>query len=168
VTGPDDTLPRQEVAELLRRSFAMRAASYAHFYDVLAEEFGPDRALDLGKRAIRRMGETMGKTFAHLGPDDLAGLGDAFLGGIIEGEALFAPEVVQVDDDALRITFHRCPLKEAWQAMGRSDEDVRALCEMAGAIDGGLFEAAGFTFAGETWQIGQTGCCRLCVLPGAR
>jgi hypothetical protein len=144
----------------------MRAAAYGHFLDVLTEELGPERALALSMRATERMGRTMGGAFAHLGPADLGGLKDAFLGGIIEGEALFEPEVKRVDAEALEIHFHRCPLKEAWQAEGRPPDEVERLCRMAGAIDKGLFEAAGFTFAGATWQAGESGCCRLRVLTG--
>ncbi|MEZ5740891.1 MAG: L-2-amino-thiazoline-4-carboxylic acid hydrolase [Burkholderiaceae bacterium] len=160
------TYSATQVHELLRRSFAMRAQSYAHFLDVMSEHLGAARALELGKQATRRMGEQMGAGLAHLEPTDLVGLKDAFLGGIIEGDALFAPQLVQADEQALRIHFQRCPLKEAWEAMGRTPEQVRTLCELAGAIDGGLFESAGFRFAGTTWAVGDSGCCRLCVLPG--
>jgi L-2-amino-thiazoline-4-carboxylic acid hydrolase len=158
----------EKARDLLRRSFAMRAAAYGHMFDVLREEFGEEQALALGMKATRRMGETMGKAFADKGPDDLSGLKDAFLGGIIEGEHLFAPEVTRCDAGELNIFFHRCPLKEAWVAQGRSDHDVAALCKLAGAIDGGLFESAGFTFAGTTWQPGESGCCKLRVLPGPK
>lgn len=160
------TFAAEEVHALLRRAFAMRAASYAHFYDVLREAFGRERAIALCKQATHRMGEDMGPAFAALAPDDLQGLRDAFLGGIIEGDALFAPTDVDVRDGALRIDFTRCPLKEAWQAMGRDDVDLEDLCEIAGAIDVGLFESAGFRFAGRTWRAGQHGCCRLRVLAG--
>lgn len=160
------TITVEEARALLRRSFAMRAHAYAHMFDVLREEFGPERALELTMRATRRMGESMGAAFEEHGPRDLAGLKNAFLSGIIEGEALFSPEVLRCDDERLEIQFHRCPLKEAWVEMGRSSEDVEMLCQMAGAIDGGLFTRAGFTFAGDTWKPGQEGCCRLKVLPG--
>jgi hypothetical protein len=164
----DDTAPmgRAEVHALLRRSFAMRAEAYAHMYDVLSERLGEPAALEACMEATRRLGDDMGAAFAHLGPADLAGLKDAFLGGIIEGPALFAPEVRRCDEHELQIYFHRCPLKEAWIARGRSDADVAALCKMAGAIDRGLFERAGFTFAGSTWQSGESGCCTLRVRPG--
>jgi hypothetical protein len=49
---------------------------------------------------------------------------------------------------------------------GRNGAELEDLCVIAGAIDGGLFETAGFTFAGDTWRQGQQGCCRLKVLPG--
>ncbi|MGF1649286.1 MAG: L-2-amino-thiazoline-4-carboxylic acid hydrolase [Hyphomicrobiaceae bacterium] len=166
MSQPEKTLPESEVHALLRRAFAMRAAAYAHTYDVLREELGEERARVLSKRATRRMGEAMGRAFQDYAPNDLTGLTHAFLEAIIEGEALFKPEVVQADSEAMRVLFHRCPLKEAWHAQGRSDADIAALCEIAGAIDIGLFEGAGFTFAGETWRVGDEGCCRLCVLPG--
>ncbi|MBL8590376.1 MAG: L-2-amino-thiazoline-4-carboxylic acid hydrolase [Methylobacteriaceae bacterium] len=154
--------------ELLRRSFAMRAAFYAETYDVLRETFGRDEALRLCKQMTRRMGEKMGAAYAAHGPADIEGLKTAFLSGIIEGEALFAPELVRCDAKGLAIDFHRCPLKEAWVAQGRDDAWLEDMCEIAGAIDGGLFEAAGFVFAGETWKPGQNGCCKLRVLPGPK
>ena len=153
---------------LLRGAFAMRAAAYAQMFDVLREEFGEERALKLCKRAIRRMGEAMGSRYAHLAPADLAGLRDAFLGSIPKREAMFAPEVTRADRDCLEIRFHRCPLKEAWQAQGRNEADLAKLCAMAGAIDAGLFTAAGFTFKGATWQPGESGCCQLRIEPGRR
>ena len=42
----------------------------------------------------------------------------------------------------------------------------RCCARFAGAIDVKLFERAGFTFAGETWQPGRSGCCLLKVRPG--
>jgi hypothetical protein len=161
-----DTVQRVEMQALLRRSFAMRAAFYAETYDVLRERFGREEAMRLCMVMTRRMGEKMGKAYAAHGPADLEGLKDSFLGGIIEGGALFSPEVIRCDASELCINFHRCPLKEAWQVQGRNDADLQDLCVIAGAIDGGLFEAAGFTFAGETWQPGESGCCKLKVLPG--
>lgn len=157
-----------ETRALLRRSFAMRAEAYAHLFDVLRERFGTEQALAIGMEATQRMGTAMGAKLAKHGPDDLAGLCDAFLGGIIDRDAMFGPEVRRCDAHALEIKFHRCPLKQAWEEAGRSAEDLQLLCRMAGAIDRGLFEAAGFTFAGSTWQPGETGCCTLRVLPGAK
>jgi hypothetical protein len=150
----------------LRRSFTMRARAYAHMYDVLCEQFGAERAMELGQEITRRLGEQMGATFQDLEPTDLAGLKHRFLDGIPARDAMFAPEVERCDDERLQIYFHRCPLKQAWQEMGREGEDLAALCRMAGAIDRGLFTSAGFTFDSTTWQPGERGCCRLKITPG--
>jgi hypothetical protein len=152
--------------EWLQGAFAMRAAAYANMFDVLRESFGTDRAVEIVSEATRRMGVTMGAKFADLGPADLTGLKERFLGGIPAGEVIFQPEVLRCDDERLEIQFHRCPLKEAWVAMGRSGEELELLCKAGGAIDGGLFKAAGFVFKGETWKPGQEGCCKLVVEPG--
>jgi hypothetical protein len=152
--------------EWLQTAFKMRAAAYANMFDVLRDAFGVERAVELLSEATRRMGETAGGQFADLGPDKLVALKERFLGGIPAGDILFKPEVRRCDDERLEIKFHRCPLKEAWQAMGRSDEDLELLCKAGGAIDGGLFKAAGFVFKGETWKVGEEGCCRLIVEKG--
>ena len=160
-TEPDVTLNQ------LKAAFAMRADAYAHLFDVLREEFGSPRAVALMAKATTRMGREMGEKFSHLGPDNLAGLKDAFLSGIPCAADMFAPEVLRCDDERLEIQFHRCPLKDHWVEQGRSDEDIEHLCKAAGAIDGGLFSSAGFTFKGDTWQRGNPGCCLLKVERGA-
>lgn len=164
---PDNSTATPHVTlEMLRGAFAMRADAYAHIFDVLREEFGAEKAVSLIGTATRRLGDQMGAKFAHLGPDDLEGLKDAFLAGIPCGDIMFSPEIVRCDDERLEIQFHRCPLKDHWVANGRNDEDVEHLCKAAGAIDGGLFTRAGFTFLGETWTPGKQGCCLLRVEPG--
>lgn len=159
-------VPGPDYPVLLRNSYAMRAAAYAHMFDVMREHLGTEKALEIGREATRRLGADMGVKFAQHGPADLKGLCSAFLDGIPNRDEMFAPEIKRCDGELLEIHFHRCPLKEAWEAQGRKGEDLELLCQMAGAIDGGLFEAAGFTFKGETWKPGDEGCCRLKVVPG--
>jgi predicted ArsR family transcriptional regulator len=151
---------------MLSGAYTMRAKFYMHMFDVLREEFGAERAVSLVGEAARRLGAEMGQKLAPHGPDDIKGLTDQFLAGIPCRESLFAPELRKCDAEGMEIQFHRCPLKDTWVAEGRSDEDLELLCRAAGTIDAGMFGAAGFTFKGETWTPGKTGCCRLVVEPG--
>jgi hypothetical protein len=160
------TAPDLVPLDWLKAAFATRAAAYANIFDVLREAFGTERAVDLVSEATRRMGLTMSEKFKDLAPANLDGLRERFLSGIPAGDVLFAPEVRRSDAEKLDIKFHRCPLKEAWLAMGRSEADVALLCQAAGAIDGVLFKAAGFIFKSETWQPGDEGCCHLEITPG--
>lgn len=158
---------RPEVTlSMLKGAFAMRAAFYAHMFDVLREKYGASAAVDLMSQATVRLGEGMAEKYSEFAPADLAGLKDGFLGGIPCAAEMFAPEVKRCDEQRLEIQFHRCPLKDTWLAMGRSEEDIEMLCRAGGAIDGGLFSKAGFIFKGETWAKGRSGCCLLRVEPG--
>ncbi len=148
----------------LRAGLKMRAVAYAHMLDVMREHLGLEKPREIGQEATRRLGQDMGPAFAEYAPIDLTGLKDAFLGGIPGIGELFVTNVVQCDDEELQIYFERCPLKDGWTEMGKSDDDMEQLCKFADAIDGGLFEAAGFTFAGETWKPGQPGC-GFCLAP---
>lgn len=150
----------------LKAALKMRAAAYGHLFDVMRAELGLEKSLQIGREATRRLGAEIGETYRAFGPDDLPGLAEAFLGAIPGVGELFIPEVVNCDRDELEIYFQKCPLKDAWMEQGRGDEDLAHLCQFAGAIDAGLFTAAGFSFAGETWQPGEPGCCRLRVRPG--
>jgi len=55
-------------------------------------------------------------------------------------------------------------LRAACEA-GLAEDKVAALCRIAGAVDKGLFEGAGFAFENRTWTPGAVGCCLLRVEP---
>ena len=160
------TSEEQDLRRQLKEAHMSRAMVYAAFYDALAERFGADVAEEVMKKAIYRRGREIGRRFAAYGPADLAGLRDAFLDFVPDRGRLFQPEVRRCDDQALEIKFHDCPLKEAWQAAGLSDERIATLCRIAGVVDNGTFEAAGFVFSAETWRPGAEGCCCLHIRPG--
>jgi hypothetical protein len=156
--------------ERLRRdlyaAFKNRALMYWHVFDELRKALGEPQATALLSRAIEARGREIGRQFSRYGPADLAGLRDAFVGGVPDEGRMFAPRVERCDATALDITLQRCPLKEAWQEAGVADADIAALCRIAGRVDNGTFEAAGFEFAADTWQPGRDGCCHLHVRPG--
>ena len=142
-----------------------RALIYLEMYDVLEEELGAQKAEALLSKAIYRRGRKAGAAFAKFGPADLAGLRDAFLGSVPGGETIFQPEVLKSNGEALEIQLHGCPLKDAWRDAKLPEEKVATLCRIAGAVDKGLFEGAGFAFENRTWAPGATGCCFLSVRP---
>jgi hypothetical protein len=49
---------------------------------------------------------------------------------------------------------------------GPAGGGLARLCRIAGRIDNGTFEAAGFEFWADTWQPGRDGYCHLHVRPG--
>jgi len=162
----DQTLSGKTVpVEQLRAALAVRAAAYAHVFDVVRESYGEERAVEVLGEATWRMGAANGDKFADLAPDDLVGLKERFLGGMPAAAETFAPEVLQCDRERLVIKFHGCPLVETWRAMGRSDDEVALLCKAAAAVDRGLFGAAGFDFDAENWRPDVEGCF-LKIAPG--
>jgi hypothetical protein len=143
-----------------------RALIYKETYDVLAEELGAAQAEALLTRAIYRRGRAMGAGFAKFAPADLDGLREAFLASVPGGTEIFQPEVLKKDAAGLEIQLHGCPLKDAWREAGLAEEKVATLCRIAGAVDKGLFEGAGFTIENRTWTPGAEGCCFLRILRG--
>ena len=117
------------------------------------------------KRAIYRRGEQIGQKYQAFGPRDLAGLRDAFLAGMADEGRLFRPQVQRCDAEGLDIHLEACPLRDAWEELGLSDHDRVTMCRIAGEIDKGTFEAAGFAFDPDTWQPGRSSCCRLHIRP---
>lgn len=158
----EDALRRQ-----LYDSFKNRAVLYHLIFEELRAELGDEKAEELLGRAIYRRGQQSGQAkYARFGPDDLAGLKEAFLGGIPDDGRMFQPEVIRDDAERLDIKFHGCPLRDAWQELGLPEEEVARLCRIAARIDNGTFEAAGFQFNADTYQPGGEGCCYLHVRPG--
>ena len=140
-----------------------RALIYMEIYDVLCAEFGEPKAEALLTTAIFRRGLAAGKSLARHAPDDLAGLQASFLANVPGGAEIFQPEVLRCDRDRLEMQLHGCPLKDAWREAGLAEEKVATLCRIAGAVDKGLFEGAGFKFENRTWTPGAKGCCFLSV-----
>ena len=143
-----------------------RALIYMEIYDVLSAEMGAARAEKLLAEAIFRRGLSAGKALARHAPDDLQGLKRSFLENVPGGKELFKPEVLRSDSERLEVQLHACPLKDAWREAGLPDEKVATLCRIAGAVDKGLFQGAGFKFENRTWTPGAKGCCFLSVRPG--
>ena len=156
----------QKLREELIGSFQNRALLYYHFFDALRRRYGEDEAAEVMKEAIYARGCTIGERFKAYAPADMEGIKNAFLDFIPDDGALFGPELIRCDSSGVDIKFHRCPLKEAWQAAGVSDSDIAKLCHIAGKVDDGTFEGAGFNFSADTWQPGQEGCCFLHIRPG--
>jgi hypothetical protein len=161
-------MKKKELRRELAESFKNRAILYYLIFDELRKEFGAEKAEEVMGRAIYRRGAERGRQkYAQFAPADLEGVKATFLAGSADGGRLFEPEVVHQDDASLEIKHRRCPLKEAWQEMGLPDDEVARLCRIAGRIDHGTFEAAGFGFSLDSWQPGgDDGCCCLHIRPG--
>ena len=147
-------------------AFKHRAMLYYRIFDEMRRGLGEEQATEILSRAIYARGTEIGAAFARHGPADMAGLRDAFVAMIPDEGRMFAPDVERCDERALDIKLQRCPLKDAWLEAGVPEADVARLCRIAGRVDNGTFEAAGFEFWAETWQPGRAGCCHLHIRPG--
>lgn len=143
-----------------------RAMMYAHIHDALVEAVGEAAAAEVMQRAIYRRGLEIGERFKAYAPADMAGLCTAFLDFVPDQGRLFEPDVERCDAAGIDIQFYACPLKAAWFEAGFPPERVATLCRIAGVVDNGTFEGAGFTFHAETYAPGDKGCCHLHIRPG--
>lgn len=156
----------EDLREQLRGSLKNRALFYLAMYRELVREHGAESAAKTLAKAIRDRGEEVGARFAAYAPADFDGLKTAFLDFVPDHGRMFEPVVTRCDSGGLDIAFKRCPLKEAWEEHGLPPDELATMCAIAGQVDNGTFEAAGFTFEGETWKPGREGCCILRVRPG--
>jgi len=155
-----------KMRELLVDSMKSRALFYYAFYKEFSAEFGAAKAEEVMKRATYKRGLEIGKRFARFAPDDMTGLKTAFLEKVPDPEATFNPKLERCDAQGIDILLQGCPLKEAWKEAGLSDAEVAKMCSIAGRVDNGTFEGAGFGLSADTWQPGRSGCCHLHIRPG--
>lgn len=128
-----------------RAAFENRALMYSYLLDVLEDELGLEKAVELMKRAIYRRGLEVGARYREAASSgDLDAVGRLFVEGSPAEGALFEPAVEQAPSEGatvLRMTS--CPLVQAWRDAGYDAERVDLLCEIAAAVDYGTFEGAG-------------------------
>ncbi len=155
-----------EMRELLVSAMKSRAMFYYAFYKEFSAEFGAAKTEEVMKRATYKRGLEIGERFAQFAPNDMAGLKTSFLEHVPDPAATFNPKVERCDADGIDIQLQGCPLRDAWKEAGLSDAEVATMCSIAGRVDNGTFEGAGFNFSAETWQSGRSGCCHLHIRPG--
>lgn len=155
-----------KLREELYGSFKNRGMIYYNLYKTLSAEFGKDKAAELMMDAIYKRGVEQSKALQDIDNKDVKALMEKFLSIIPDDGKMFGPEILNCQDDAVDIKFHRCPLKECWLEAGIPETEVAELCRIAARVDNGLFEGAGFKFHAETWEPGRDGCCHLHLRPG--
>ncbi|MDR3440960.1 L-2-amino-thiazoline-4-carboxylic acid hydrolase [Telmatospirillum sp.] len=154
--------------ELLINAIKSRAMFYYAFYKEFSAEIGPEKTAEIMKRATYKRGLEIGKHFAEYAPGDMEGLKDSFLEFMPDPKATFNPKLDRCDSEGLDIQLQSCPLKDAWKEAGLSDEEITIMASIAGHVDNGTFEGAGFDFHAETWKPGHKGCCQLHIRPGKK
>jgi hypothetical protein len=150
---------------LLVNAIKARAMFYYAFYKELSGEVGPEKAAQIMRRAVYKRGLKIGERFRQFAPNDMEGLKTAFLNFVPDPQATFDPEIQRCDEAGLDIALRACPLKDAWFEAGLSDDEIVLMTDIAGQVDKGTFEGAGFVFDTDTWRPGREGCCRLRVRP---
>ena len=159
-------MSEENLRQQLYGAYKNRGMMYYHIFQELRAEVGEGRAVDIMKRGIYNRGLEIGKKYKKFAPADLEGLKNAFLSGAADQGKMFQPQVLRCDGAGLDIQMQKCPLKEAYEEAGLTDEEIATMCNIAAVVDYGTFEGAGFRFYADTWKPGEEGCCRLHIRPG--
>ena len=77
------------------------------------------------------------------------------------GYAAFEVDVVESGHDKVDLEYHYCPLVQAWQSMGLSDEEIAAMCDSAMVGDSITAETAGFDLDIQKTIARGDGVCKL-------
>ena len=137
-----------------------RALIYLAIFRELKDRHGEDEAIDVMRTALVERGRAFGETLKEFALGNFRGLCDAFA-YVPDGGVMFSPKEIRCDDSGLELKMQKCPLKEAWQDAGVTDDEMKTLLFCALAMDVGTMDAAGFALQINTWQSGEDGCCYL-------
>jgi hypothetical protein len=159
-------MSEKELRKNLYAAFKNRAMMYHQIFVELRKELGEEKAAAILKRGIYNRGLETGKQLAQYAPSDMEGIKTAFVGLDPDSGNMFKAEVLRCDSGGVDIKFRGCPLRDAWQEAGLSDEETAKICAIAAAVDIGTFEGAGFEFHADTWKPEQGNCCYLHIRPG--
>ncbi|MDR1540950.1 MAG: L-2-amino-thiazoline-4-carboxylic acid hydrolase [Clostridiales bacterium] len=97
---------------------------------------------DFAPSAIRRCGIYQGGLLVEKGGSkSLRGLHKTLFTRM--AQMVFDMEIKKSTKDQLDIDFHYCPLVNAWQKQGCSDEEIAELCDFAMCGDGGIAASYG-------------------------
>ena len=103
-----------------------------HWLYLLCDEAGK-RGLDwtdFGSAAITRCGLYQGNNLVKKGKTkSLKGLKRTLF--TLPAQMVFEMKILESTDDKLYIDFHYCPLVNAWQNAGCTDEEIAKLCDIA-------------------------------------
>ena len=128
----------------LKDEIKNRALIYYKIYKQLSAELGSADAIRFMGKAVYERGQDKGAQLREkIGAPDLAELARAFAEGKSEMDA-FGREVVEVSDSRTVLRLTRCPLVEAWEEAGLSQEEKATMCDIACQVDFGKFEGAGY------------------------
>lgn len=139
-----------------------RALIYLDIFREIRHRHGEQEAIDILRTAIEARGRAFGKSLKSFAPRNFRGLCDAFA-YVPDGGAMFDPQEVRCDTEALELKMRKCPLKEAWQSAGVTERELSLLLYCASAMDVGTMDEAGFELKIRTWQPGEDGCCSLTI-----
>ncbi len=155
-------MSQHDPEELLYQANRERALLYLEFFREVRDRHGDEEAIEILTSAIKRRGEAFGRTLNEFAPDDFQGLCQAF-SYAPDGGKLFSPQVIRCDGEGFEVKMRKCPLKDAWQEAGITDEELLTLLSCASAIDLGTMEAAGFDLEVSLAGSDEGGCCYLKV-----
>ena len=143
---------------LLSNAIKERGRIYLEVFRELSKRYGETDAVSVMRSASHAHGTAVGKTLAHLGPRDFAGMAECFAKAPDNG-VTYSTDIRQLNDTCVEFQNMTCPLKDAWIEAGCSDEEVCTLLYCASAYDQATLDTAGFNYELELWSPGKEGCC---------
>ena len=148
--------------QALRDAFGHRAMWLYYLLDE-AKKVGCKNWKDIGYKATFRCGCLQAEYFKTIiNGTTLKDFETEFAEPNGNGRKIFEMEEVLKTDNEYYLDFHYCPLVEAWQKLGCSDEEIEVLCDIAMNGDRGIASVFNdFEFSlGKTIAQGHN-CCEI-------
>jgi len=157
----DQVTMADELTQAVRSAIEDRAAYLYLLLQEMRAANGAQAAVEMARRAVFRYGQLKGRALPPmLSPVDF--IRHQMRPG---RQAIFEKEVVEECPERCELRFHYCPLVQAWQRLGASEEELAQLCDIAMAGDHGMVSETPFELQVAGSLAKGDSCCRLILQP---
>jgi len=144
-----DQVSMSEYVEGVRGAIRQRAKFFAFVYDEIRKQYGKEKASEITSKAAYTLGVERGKNSLKAKPELSKGKLSDWTDRTRKQLVIFDSRVPKEGI----IQMYDCPLVDAWKELGKSTDEIRALCDAAVASDQGEVSILPFTLQ-VTHRIG--------------
>jgi hypothetical protein len=156
----EKTVPMEDFLSLVRGQMGRRAGYIAVIYDELSRRQGKDVAFDVISTAIKNYGRWFAKRQMQKNPELRTPDTRHWLPKTPWEARIMEKKMVDVSEDKTILTENYCAMVEAWKEMGKSEDEIRVLCDIAMYLEEGMNEEYPITITSDH-RIGcGDKCCR--------
>jgi hypothetical protein len=153
----EEYVKKDEAVKDYLASMGQRGMVYVMVLNVLTEEYGKEKAVELLKKAVFRWGEMMGEQLKAQGVVTARDMADKWCLPL-EVPAI-GYEEVESSTDRVTVRLSTCCHKPVWEATGIPKEEWPLMCEIAEELDLGVAKPLGLKIEfSDLIAKGDKGC----------
>lgn len=158
----EETVPLDVYLKDVRGATERRAGYLAVIHDEISSRYGEDVAFDVLSTAIKTLGRWEAKQAMKAKPERRSPDPDTrnWLPKTNREARIMERKTIKASKDRTETEVEFCPLIEAWKKMGKSQAEMKTLCDIAMYLDEGMGEEYPIKIETEKRIGWGDDCCR--------